>query len=310
MQTVGDKACPACNLTPTGIAAAPDGSFFVSAQSERNGGTAFLLRLTPQGALAWVYEQGDAAKPAGAYGVTARADGGALFVGQTVAGGAVVPMLGWIGADKGGSGQAVDALAPEGRFEAAAERSDGSLVAVGFSPTGTSVRSLVVAYDAAGKLLWRKHAALADGLAWNNVVAGPGALFLAGTRNESGESLLELARLDAKGATVWSRPHRYLGVGQLSPYNGSLLRLADGGLVVACVGAVGAQLGQIIVRTDASGFVSCQEAGACAKLKDPGCDDSNACTADWCDAKAGCKHSNLEGLACGVGGTCGAGVCK
>ncbi len=41
------------------------------------------------------------------------------------------------------------------------------------------------------------------------------------------------------------------------------------------------------------------------------CDDANACTKDSCDAKTGCAHTKLvDGAACGVSGTCKAGLCK
>ena len=56
------------------------------------------------------------------------------------------------------------------------------------------------------------------------------------------------------------------------------------------------------------------KAGACAKGKALPCDDGNPCTADTCDAKAGCQHIAQagkcdDGNPCTVGDTCKQGKC-
>lgn len=57
-----------------------------------------------------------------------------------------------------------------------------------------------------------------------------------------------------------------------------------------------------------AGALACQ-AGQCVTSKPVDCDDKNPCTADACDAKAGCTHEVTEGLVC-QGGMCDAkGVC-
>jgi len=57
--------------------------------------------------------------------------------------------------------------------------------------------------------------------------------------------------------------------------------------------------------------------GVCTPPKPALCDDTNACTSDTCDPKAGCKHAPIEGLpcdadgsACTVGDACSGGECK
>ncbi len=55
---------------------------------------------------------------------------------------------------------------------------------------------------------------------------------------------------------------------------------------------------------------SCMD-GACVVGKPLNCNDSNVCTADQCDAKAGCKHLFLDGANCHDGTDCtGLDLCK
>ncbi len=69
---------------------------------------------------------------------------------------------------------------------------------------------------------------------------------------------------------------------------------AAGDLSTTCNGATG----------------TCVEGTCVACLQDSDCDDGNACTADSCDALAGCGHAPLTGQACGIGGVCQAdGTC-
>jgi hypothetical protein len=88
-----------------------------------------------------------------------------------------------------------------------------------------------------------------------------------------------------------------------------VFRAKDGGWVFGAQAGVKGGVHDGIVRTDASGHIACDDAGGCAKTATDACDDDNACTVDWCDAKSGCAHLPLSGVAC-PGGTCSAGTCK
>ena len=52
-------------------------------------------------------------------------------------------------------------------------------------------------------------------------------------------------------------------------------------------------------------------AGTCVGGSLRKCDDLDACTADSCDAVAGCQHATMpDGTSCGTGMTCTFGVCS
>ncbi len=56
---------------------------------------------------------------------------------------------------------------------------------------------------------------------------------------------------------------------------------------------------------------SCSKAGTCAPGDGVNCDDGKPCTIDGCDAKSGCTHKNVDGIACDDGDACTKGdVCK
>ncbi len=78
---------------------------------------------------------------------------------------------------------------------------------------------------------------------------------------------------------------------------------------------VGAKAKPRVTLVDRWGFSSCGDRGACAALSWAKCGDGTDCTADGCDATAGCTHApnktNLcnPGIACTGAGACGTGVC-
>lgn len=66
-----------------------------------------------------------------------------------------------------------------------------------------------------------------------------------------------------------------------------------------------------LIRADAFGNHTCQDAGACALEPAMGCDDGNACTGDLCSAATGCTHTAFaEGTPCMPGKSCKSGVCE
>jgi len=72
----------------------------------------------------------------------------------------------------------------------------------------------------------------------------------------------------------------------------------------------GACSGTPVVCTDpdanvCTGVPACDPAdGTCKMQAAPNCDDGNACTADACDAVAGCQHTPLSGTSCSDGNAC------
>lgn len=66
-----------------------------------------------------------------------------------------------------------------------------------------------------------------------------------------------------------------------------------------------------LMRIDAFGNFDCKESGTCLNKPPADCDDKNPCTADTCDGKLGCQHSNLADTSpCGDGKSCKIGVCQ
>ncbi|MCB9737912.1 MAG: hypothetical protein H6747_01515 [Deltaproteobacteria bacterium] len=66
-----------------------------------------------------------------------------------------------------------------------------------------------------------------------------------------------------------------------------------------------------VIRAGPYGHTSCGALGVCKGLGWAGCDDTTDCTADACDAVAGCSHSGQTATSCTPEDTCSAqGVCK
>ncbi len=87
--------------------------------------------------------------------------------------------------------------------------------------------------------------------------------------------------------------------------------LDDGTLAIACTTTINAVVDVSLARTDSWGSLTCTDSGACSTKPFADCDDANPCTTDSCSAASGCGHAKTaDGISCGGGKTCLAGVCK
>ena len=78
---------------------------------------------------------------------------------------------------------------------------------------------------------------------------------------------------------------------------------------VGCV-SIPVQDGQACSDLDRCTVGDACQGGTCVSGTARDCDDTNACTADGCDALDGCVRTLLpDGTGCGGGRTCRAGVC-
>ena len=206
---------------------------------------------------------------------------------------------------------------------------DGGLALAGFTnssdlPGGQTTAGdydfWVVRTDAAGKLLWNKtFGGPFRDEAFGLTSLADGGLVLAGTKESSdepgGKQDCWLVRTDAGGNPLWNRTYGGSGYDAIL----AVAALSDGGLALAGTTAstdlpggpkVAGLLDGWLLRTDPWGHISCAEAGPCASKTLADCDDAKPCTADLCDGKTGCTHTNLtNGSACGGGKSCTAGVC-
>jgi len=124
-----------------------------------------------------------------------------------------------------------------------------------------------------GQVLWTKD-------------AEPGLVVLPLADGYATAGFQFLSRYDHAGNTLWTR--KFLAD------NGRSLAVLDDGFALALskTTALGASE-PMLVRTDAFGWSSCKDAGACANLPLYGCDDANPCTLDLCTAAEGCSHQPL-----------------
>ncbi len=167
----------------------------------------------------------------------------------------------------------------------------------------------VVRFDATGNVLWQRILGDSGFNVLYDVAAGPdGSVWVVGSNAKTfppGDG--QIVALDPWGNTLWSRLYdsgkgdELLGV----------TRLGDGRLGMA--GFVQNNLAKpigLILVTDPFGESDCQKVGLCVGKGAGGCDDSDPCTADACDAATGCSHTpQADGDACGPHATCLAGAC-
>ena len=168
----------------------------------------------------------------------------------------------------------------------------------------------LVRTDSAGTVLWdNAYDASEYDMAQGLVATADGFALFGNSINDDGSNKMNswLVRTDALGNVLWT--NAYSGAAQGVGFG--LVALPDGfGLVgVATEQPAGNGYGWLI-RTDAFGHASCAESGTCFNKIPADCDDAKPCTADVCDGKLGCQHSNLaDGSACGGGKSCKVGTC-
>ena len=187
----------------------------------------------------------------------------------------------------------------------------GTTIAAGFQPgLGAAKRqSWLVAIDGSGKTLWSRNHPEAGDLILTGLTPAPGGWMASGTRPFDGVSDEAMVlHTDIVGRLRW---HHGLGQGTDAA---SIARLgAD--FVLAGLGptSIAKDSGNAwVARTDRWGNPTCNKT-CIAPPKTPDiCDDKNACTMDVCVAKTGkCKITPaFQGMPCGGGHVCQAGLCK
>jgi len=118
---------------------------------------------------------------------------------------------------------------------------------------------------------------------------GAGAL-LAGMHTDALAKSGVLMRVDAKAKVLWQRKFAIKNAIVQAAGSDPLVELAAGGYGFLMQVAVGGKIRPMIARVGIAGFGDCKEANKCALLAEKDCDDSKACTADYCDPAKGCQH--------------------
>ena len=198
--------------------------------------------------------------------------------------------------------------ANSGIFVGLAKTSTG-WIAVGSAnnPTGQVGAGWMVGVDAAGKQLWNNES-FPTGVFWSAVPAGNGVVATGWTGSGTTGANGSVVRVDGLGSVMWQKS---LDSGAGDFLTGSIA--VPGGFLMVGEKATKTQgAGQRwLLRMDAYGNTTCSASGKCAGLSAGQCEDTNPCTADFCDGTSGCKHSNLaDGTSCGGGKACKAGVCQ
>ena len=305
--------CTTCNPVVSSLVASPDGSFYAGGTGTAGGGTGYLGKVLNTGKLAWRTTVRIANQPTAFHGLVALANTSVMGIGEAISAGKKLGAV--VTYSSVGKIEAAFYSAQQNAvFKAGVHRNDGTVVLAGFVlAPNTLGRSLVGAWTATGKPLWQKLPLQDDAIEFNGMVKlGDGGVVLSGKDRTGGATALHLRRLSGDGAVVWQRSRRMNDAYDIHAHDNAIRQLADGGFAMAVrVPVPEANLVlDAVARTDASGFLSCVQAGKCGELKTASCDDGNPCTVDFCDAAKGCQHGPIEGLACGVGGVCKAGKCS
>lgn len=154
--------------------------------------------------------------------------------------------------------------------------------------------------DLAGQLLWNHL--VADGiLPLGAIQALDGGIAVFGKQDKN----RVLFRSDADGNVQW-----------MAEFVGDSKFFED--LIVTPTGfaLVGGFNDKVLwTQTDHFGHSSCTDAGVCLGIKAIACDDGQSCTADGCDGKLGCTHTDAkwpcdDGDPCTVEESCSAGKCQ
>ncbi len=176
-----------------------------------------------------------------------------------------------------------------------------SSVAVGWRTFANgSVRAAAIGVDTplgkAPVIAWIATGNPFAGVRLVGVVAADGGYVAIG-RKEGGttdEVVLTRRLAGADFAPLWTRTVDTFSSGiDLTPNN--LVALPDGAFLFGTTtfGSSGPRL----YRVNSGGVAACADAGKCADHAGT-CDDEDACTADWCDPSAGCKHAPIAGPGC------------
>ncbi|GEM_PF-2184963 len=247
-----------------------------------------------------------------------RLDGGAVVVGQTNAKGA--RLQGWVVAvDADGKvkwDRKFDHVGAGGQVLAAVARDPSGFVMSGWRREGAARRSLLVKIGSDGSGGWTL-ASSGDDIGRGVAVLGTSkqvsSYVVAGRSGKTDDiANLWLRFVDAHGNAVLKRDFDLGANEELR----AVKPTADGSLLAvgSTIDAAGVRR-PVMVRVTAWGQASCVNAGKCAAIGGAQCDDSNACTDDFCTSKGGCQHSNNvnpcdDGDACTEKDRCQSGTCK
>ncbi len=188
-----------------------------------------------------------------------------------------------------------------------AELPDGGFVIAGYArPDATEHDGFALRTDVDGKVLWERTFDSGGIDLFRSVeLSSAGRIALVGLTDDSasgGDTDGWLVVVDVLGAMLLAIEYKQPGYGDF--YGSSTI--PGGGLAI-----VGIQYDEVserrtsLIRTDHWGNASCAESGACVDKPLSDCDDGKPCTADLCDAAAGCTHAPLPGASpCDDGSKC------
>ena len=300
-KTFGDKGFDAKALA---LAAHLDSSLAVVGDRSKAGiADGLALHVDKQGLMLWqsVVDGGSASESFAA--VAPLADGSVLLAGATFDG-VLGGDRGWlVSLDAAGktSWQRKVGGSPSQGLTAIAVRTSGDFVAGGWRHSAPGKRHYwLVGLNIMGELSWERTSS--SYFEVNALALQPGGRPVVVGRSATAGAASSgwLMGADVLGNTHWTRALAGSGESTLTAL------VASGGAGLLAVGTIteGALGHGLIVRADAWGHASCEEAGPCAGKKLADCVDDDACTLDLCTKSEGCAAAATAGLACEYPGGC------
>ncbi len=287
--------CSPCGHKFRRAAEYTDGSLFIVGSRLKGQYGALVVKLSGAGKPAWSYAYAKSNAQIGGHGVVATTDGGAVATGRHRATGSYYKGA-LVGVAHNGKPRFEQLIATgvSAELNHVARIGKGDVLAVGRARPNASVWGLLMVRVNAktGKLVWTRQADTPD-LAWGLGIATEptGGAVVAGDITEGGRKKVFLDRIDDNGDRVWRRT--YLARRTFDARIGLRgVTRWKGGYVIG-MGVVNGSAG--IIKTDHGGNDGCKASGVCIGKQPVDCDDKDACTVDYCDAKLGCRHSKTKG---------------
>jgi hypothetical protein len=298
-----------------------DGTYLAAgytASSGAGGQDGWLLHLDQAGNKTWDKTYGGTADDS-FNALLQTSDGGYVAVGDSASGSAGDHDAWVVATDAGGN------LIWQRRFGGAgadyataiSQAADGGFAIAGRTNSyGGNDDFWLIRLDKNGNYLWDKRYDSGGNDQASGIATLPGGYALTGWTDGkgSGDHDLWLLRTDLNGNRIGDKAFG----GSARDYGAAIKAIGASNLVLA--GATQSKgSGDYdfwALRMDDWGATTCSDSGSCESLTGTPCDDTNACTLDWCSGVGGCAHTNFvdgtgceDGSNCTFGDTCKSGTC-
>ena len=299
------------------IVALADGGFAVLGHTEAVGSKwwdMWLVRTDKAGKQTWTQSYGGVDDERG-YALAVLGDGGLALAGYTGSKGAGKHDMWLVRTDKDGKAiwDATYGGADHDEARAVAAVSGGFILAGATRSKGAGNYDFwLVRTDSGGKALWdRTHGGKDHDEARGLAVIPQGGFAMVGYTESAGAGFADmwLVRTDTLGNLDWQQTY---GGGAIDEGR-SVTVFPDGNFALTgFTTSSGSGLEDFwLVRIDAWGHKSCEEAGGCSGKLPDDCSDNNPCTADDCQSGKLCVHPpHGDGAPCADGKVCKSQQCS